>query len=716
MRYRYAKTTRWLQTGAALVVAGVLMIPAGGPDPASAATPAVTPTPTPTPTAGSEGDPAPTPSPTLTVPPAQQAPSPEPSPTPADPDVDADADAADSPTVAPLAATVPPSGARIQGTDTFSNAVEASKATYPTGASTVVLVSATYPIFAPVAAPLAAQLEAPVLFTAATSLPAVVRTELQRLRPARIVVIGGPTIISDAVVTQLRTLAATVGRTGGPTAWDTSRAILAATTGSADTVYLAGGATNDDAPLAVVAAAAAGARALVVSGKTTTAEPETIAALRGVGARTVVMVGSTARLNSAYEASLRAAGFTVQLLVDADRFRLSALVAARVAAPPRSLVVNPLNAADQAIGSTLAVSLGMPLYYSSHSCLPDVSSAQISAGPPLLLMGNTYWLGAAVANGVSCAVERPRLNAALTEAVQATAAGFTGVFSVTVREITGAWQLASIWGGAQREPASMMKLFAAWAALKRMEEGRATTSTILPSGVSIGACLKVMIHASDNYCHTDIVHWIGIAELNRMIRAAGFVNTSYGTVPPGTSVLYAGNRTTTNDLAALVYGLSSRSILTAQFADYLLAHMKSQIFRTRIPSGIPPGIAQASKPGALWVAAGLLQGDTAIVRGPRSTYVISIIGDNGPPQAALRAISRTVYEHLNGTFGAAASYPAAQMVTAKATSLLSSAGGRYRKTIPAGHWIQVLDAQRVWYYVQYGSYRYWTHYSNLKNR
>jgi beta-lactamase class A len=325
-------------------------------------------------------------------------------------------------------------------------------------------------------------------------------------------------------------------------------------------------------------------------------------------------------------------------------------------------------------------------------------------------------LAAAVVDNLDCSTIRARSVSGLNAAIRETLADYPGAFSVTVRELGGLGVITEVGGGVRREPASMMKIFAAWAALKRVEQGRATMTTRLSSGVPLGLCVQVMIHVSDNYCHADIVHWIGIAEINRMIREAGFTNTVYGTVAPGASVLYAGNRTTTNDLAWMMERLADRSILTKQYADHLVNLMRSQIWRSRIASGIPPGVPQASKPGAIWLASGLLQGDTAIVNGPRSTYVLSIIGDDGPPQAALRAISRTVYTHFNGAFGAAASYPAQQMVTRTPSLLRSSPGGAIVTTIPAGVLVQVLDAQRDWYQLQYGSRQLWVYYSGLRNR
>jgi beta-lactamase class A len=286
---------------------------------------------------------------------------------------------------------------------------------------------------------------------------------------------------------------------------------------------------------------------------------------------------------------------------------------------------------------------------------------------------------------------------------------------VTVEQLGGLNETVRIGGATPREPASMMKIFAAWAALTRIQQGRASLGTVLPSRVSLGTCIHIMIHVSDNYCHTDIVHWIGIAEINRMIRAAGFLNTHYGTVAPGVSVLYAGNRTTSNDLVRMMERLVHHTALSQRWSDHLLNEMRNQIWRSRIPSGIPPGVAQASKPGALWLASGLMQADTAVIYGPKATYAITILGDNDP-KAALQAISRTVYEHFHGRFGTAASYPVQQMYTRVAAQARSSAGGPVVLTIPARTNIEVIDANRIWYLIRYGGRQLWVHYDTLRNR
>ncbi|GAB2842288.1 hypothetical protein GCM10027024_16530 [Microbacterium insulae] len=670
------------------------------PDPTSSTDP----TPSPDATA------TPTPAPTPTAPAADEAEPVE----PAAPSLRA------APEAVTLAQVPVPSVQRINaGADTFAASVLASQALFPSGADTVVLVNGSYPIFASAAAPLIAERGASLLYVQAAAIPATVLTELRRLAPSSIVVVGGPGYVSDAVMSAARTVAPTVSRIGGSSLYETSRLVFAQVSGASDTVYIAGGKTNYDAPLAAVMARATGKKTLIVNGHSAPLDAATVDLLRSAGTQRVVIVRSlAAAMAPAYEPALRSAGFATSRLAHIDPPTLSMIVAADAGASRQvSMLVNKDRPAHVGIAAAAAAALGQPLYYPRSECVQDNMAAQIAAaGVRLLPVGDTAALAPAVATNTTCTVVTRRLQTDLHNAITSTMSRYSGTYSVTVLELNGLGQGTNVGGGIRREPASMMKIFAAWAAYKRIEQGAASTSTRLPSGLTIGTCISLMIHVSDNYCHTDIVHWIGISNINAMIRGAGLTNTYYGSVPRGTSVLYAGNRSTSNDLALLMRKLHSGSILSKPHVDALFKVMGMQIGRSRIASGIPVGVKQVTKPGALWVASGLMQGDTGIVYGPKSTFVISIVGDNHPPKEAFQAITRTVYQHFHGAFGAAASYPREQMTTTKPVGLRSSANGPVVVVVPGGTNVEQLDSIRDWYLVQYGSRKLWVYYSGLRNR
>ncbi|GAA1984749.1 hypothetical protein GCM10009777_18370 [Microbacterium pumilum] len=580
------------------------------------------------------------------------------------------------------------------------------------------ITEGTYPVRGIIAAAVTGTLDAPLLYVQRTAIPGVVQTELRRLAPQRIVVIGGTDGVSDAVMAALKPYAATVSRVAGANRYGTSQAAMASLGRQFTTVYVASGANDLLSPLAAAAAARTDRGMLLVDGLRTAADAATIAALRGVNAQSVVIVGPATRVSTSYEASLRAAGFVVKRLSGTDRYTTAILLAKESGvAPQRAITVNSLVAAAVPIAAALASATHQPLLYVLQECAPDSIAAYLaSARLPMTAVGAVSSVGTDTLAGRSCSAVKAQREFDLLSAIRATAAQYAGTYQVTVRQLGGMNETVSLSGGLPHEPASMMKIFAAWAALKLVEQKRANLYGILPSGVPLNVCIHTMIHVSDNYCHSDIVHWIGIANINSMIRSAGFTGTYYGTVAPGVSVLYAGNRTTTNDLAKMMSQLVGGSALSRSWSDYLLNEMRGQIWRSRIASGIPPRVDQASKPGALWLTSGLLQADTAVVWSNKGTYALSIIGDNGPPQAALRAISRTVYEHFNGAFGAAASYPVQQMVTVEPTWVRASPGGTVVTTAPSGTPIQVLDAVRDWYLIKWGTRELYMHYSALRNR
>ncbi len=691
---------------AAVIVMTALLAPLG----LDAAFGAEAPSPTPTTSGGPVAPATPSPAPEVVAPSPSVAPTPAPTPSHVSPPRRAAA--------APNAAVAVPSVSRIStGPDAYGASVRASTALFPGGAPTVILVSGAYPVFAPVAASLASSLGAAVLYVQPTAIPSVVMSELRRLTPSSIILVGGAAFLSDAVLASARSVTPNVTRIGGANVYETARLVFDQNTAAADAVYLADALTMDDMPQAALLAASHTKRLFVVNARASL-DAATIASLRSAGTRSVVIVESTSPVSTAYAQALTASGFAVTRISKADRYSLSATVGIDVGASRTvSILVNPDKPLDMGLAAVVAALTRQPLYYTLAECNPDGIAGFVgAAGRPLLLVGDTNALTPAVASNAKCSTQKQILESALNAAVRTTLSQWSGSYVVTVRQLGGLNQVTQVNGGLRMEPASMMKIFAAWAAYRLVEQGRASLKTVLPSGVPLETCIQIMIHVSDNYCHTDIVHWIGIPTINSMIRAAGFTNTVYGNVPRGTSILYAGNRTTTNDLTWLMQRLADRSILGKTYSDLLITHMRTQIWRSRIASGIPPGVPQASKPGALWISSGLLQADTAIVNGPRTAYVLSIIGVNQPPVAALQAISRAVYTQLNGAFGNAASYPVQQMVTATASVLRTGPGGGVYATIPAGVYIQVLDAQRVWYQIQYGSRKLWVYYTGLRNR
>ncbi len=155
---------------------------------------------------------------------------------------------------------------RIGGSDRYATAAAVSAATYlPGGPVAYVATGSAFPD-ALVGGVAAARAGAPVLLTKRDTLPAATEAELRRLAPNRIVILGGPAVVSEAVGARLRTLAPAggVGRLYGPDRYQTAAAISRATIPSAPVLFVATGTAFPDALVAVPAAARQGGALLLV--------------------------------------------------------------------------------------------------------------------------------------------------------------------------------------------------------------------------------------------------------------------------------------------------------------------------------------------------------------------------------------------------------------------------------------------------------------------
>lgn len=88
---------------------------------------------------------------------------------------------------------------RYAGDDRYETAALVSEATYPEGSDTVIIVSGENYPDALAASALAGVSDAPILFTRQDSLPEATATELKRLLPTYIYIVGGSGVISDEV-------------------------------------------------------------------------------------------------------------------------------------------------------------------------------------------------------------------------------------------------------------------------------------------------------------------------------------------------------------------------------------------------------------------------------------------------------------------------------------------------------------------------------------
>lgn len=697
--------------------------------PTAEPSPSVEPTPTAEPSPTVEPTPTPTPEP---------SPSVEPSPAPSPSDgtgADAGPDAGGAPTddlpsppaepePAPLLPVAEPAlvGSvavdRLAGRDRFETAIAISQAGYPTGATTVVLANGNDFPDALAAAPAAAALGAPLLLTPAAVLRADVLAEIVRLAPTRVRIVGGVSVVSRSVQTQLEKLGYQVDRLAGADRYATARSIVASAFPSAAEVIVATGVDFADALVASAAAGSRGIPVVLVNGQATSVDAETLALLSKIGATRVSLVGGSSVLSSGIAASLKKAGIAVARYAGADRYETAYKVnQAFFSSSSRAFLASGTDFPDALAGAALAGAVGAPLYSVSSTCIDGsmkFDALSRLGASEVTVLGGEGVLTPSVAALTECpgySISERELVGKLTTQLK----GLPGRYSISVRELSGQARQVSIAGTARKEPASVIKLFAAYAILTRVDQGALSLDTKTRSGIAVRDCLRTMIHISDNLCHADLLALLGNSTINKMLYQAGFTDTFYVGYD-GTGRYQSAKKASTDDLAELLDRLE-RDVLLKPASDALLTDlMTEQLWRSKIPSGIPAGVEFGNKTGQLWITTGLVEGDAGIVRAPTGTFSIAVLGDENAANWAIARLSRTVYEHLSGSAIAPASWGSTNLVTTVTANLRATPGGTILGTAPTGTRLIADSSNRVWYRVKLNGSWYWIHHTTVATR
>ena len=191
---------------------------------------------------------------------------------------------------------------RLSGADRYATAAAVSAAVFKAGIPVAYVADGMSFADGVAAAAAAAHAHGPLLLTGPDVLPPATVAELQRLKPARIVVVGGTGAVSPAVATSLASFTSgPVTRLGGADRYATAAAVVNASFGSSAVVYVAGGLALPDA----LAGAALGQPLLIVPPGAVPASVVQAAVARH--ALRVVALGSATGVSEATLAALQAA-------------------------------------------------------------------------------------------------------------------------------------------------------------------------------------------------------------------------------------------------------------------------------------------------------------------------------------------------------------------------------------------------------------------------
>ena len=287
---------------------------------------------------------------------------------------------------------------RVAGDDRYETAALVSADTFEPGVSVVHLSDGnTFPD-ALAAGAAAALGDGPVLLTTARALPAVTADELVRLRPARVVVMGGTAAVSDEVLDQVRSLTrAGVTRAGGLDRYDTAARLSAATfRAGVETVWVATGTEASDALSASAAAGATGAPVLLIRPDGVPASVE--AELRRLAPRRIVVAGGGSAVPEAVRILLTRFAPAVTRVAGPDRYATSAAISTYGFPAPtavRVLLASGEKFPDALVAAPVAARQRGPVLLVRPTCVPEDAAYEITALAPdrATLLGGSDTLG-----------------------------------------------------------------------------------------------------------------------------------------------------------------------------------------------------------------------------------------------------------------------------------------------------------------------------------
>lgn len=274
----------------------------------------------------------------------------------------------------------------------------------------------------------------------------------------------------------------------------------------------------------------------------------------------------------------------------------------------------------------------------------------------LILVGGIWFMvkpnGAVsnLANNVTKKAEKkpeppkPVLDKTLEAKLASWATAQGGDFGISVREISGKMRYASYQADQSFVPASTFKPFVAYTVLHNIEAGQYKLQDTTYKGNTIEYCMDRMISVSDNQCAYELERLVGFSEMDTFLHEQGFTNTNLNNYDANGRMLATDKSSTAADQAEFMWRLQKGELLNQAHTEYLVNLMKDQQWRERIPAGVPAGVEVADKPG--WLPG--IEADMAIVYGPNSTYVLTILSSNAT-QSQLASLSGLVYSYTNNS-------------------------------------------------------------------
>lgn len=242
--------------------------------------------------------------------------------------------------------------------------------------------------------------------------------------------------------------------------------------------------------------------------------------------------------------------------------------------------------------------------------------------------------------------------------------GYEGEWSVYVKDLDQGKEL--VLNNKPLYSASLIKIFVmaeTYESMDTVQENLAVRLKAAPdsdiAAKKAGSLLTNMITVSDNESYNELVRLqtakydfgAGARKINRYLKKEGYEDTEVlHTLAPSVTVptgIGDNNMTSVKDCGLLLERIYNGECVNKEASEAMLELLLGQKKKTKIPGGLPGEIQTANKTGENDTE----QHDIAIVYGEKTTYLLCIMSENCPKEAAavknIQDISRVVYAYLN---------------------------------------------------------------------
>ena len=304
-----------------------------------------------------------------------------------------------------------PAVSRVAGSDRFATAAALSKNAFPGGSSLVYVATGNDFPDALAGGAAAGYLGVPVLLVQKTSIPAATRTELDRLNPSRIVVLGGVGVIAENVRSGLVPYASSgdVSRLAGADRYATAAAISAANYApGVKAAFIATGSGFADALAGAPAAALNDSPMLLVS--QTAIPTSTRDELIRLKPQRIYVLGGGASISSAVASALN--GYTagsVTRLSGNDRYGTGAAIVRQFWTKTRGYVATGVSFVDALAGGAIAGKESVPVLLVAGTFVPlETGQEVLRIGAfRLTVIGGTASVSSGAANRLKILMGAP---------------------------------------------------------------------------------------------------------------------------------------------------------------------------------------------------------------------------------------------------------------------------------------------------------------------